>query len=116
MVYNDDYWLDNLNVDQNNDALNPEIRMLQDAIIKCNEREFEHLLSNSSIKTSILEQLNHRGYNLLHLAARAGKLKFFLQILSQNVDIQSIAIDGRNCLHIGAYNGSYQICKYILEE
>lgn len=115
MVYNDDYWLDNLNVDKNTDGLNPEIRMLHDAIINCNEREFEHLLSNSSIKTSMLEQLNHRGFNSLHLAARVGKLKFFRQILSQNVDIQSKAIDGRNCLHIGAYNGNYQICKYILE-
>lgn len=112
MVYNDDSLLENLNVDQNADALNPDIRMLHDAIIK--EREFEHLLSNSSIKTSMLKKLNHRGYNSLHLAARVGKLKIFLQILSKNVDIKSIANDGRNCLHIGAYNGSYQICKYIL--
>ena len=106
MVYNDDYWLDNLKVDHNTDALNPEIRMLHDAIINCNEREFEYLLSNSSIKTSMLEQLNHRGYNSLHLAARVGKLKFFLQILSQNVDIKSIAIDGRIVCTLGHIMGA----------
>lgn len=89
--------------------------MLHDAVVQGKEQEFEHLLLNLSMNKSMLEKLNHRGYNALHLAASRGNLRIFLKILSFSVDVKSKAIDGTNCLHIAAFNGVYPICKFILE-
>ena len=112
---NIDSWLEKYNIRKNVDTLGPELRMLHDAIFRGKEQEFENLVSNSSVNKSMLEKLNHRGYNALHLAASRGSEKIFHKIISFGVDIKSTAIDGTNCLHIAAFNGVYPICRFILE-
>lgn len=112
---NIDSWLEKYNIRKNVNTLGPDLRMLHDAIVQGQEQKFEHLVLSLSVKKNMLEKLNHRGYNALHLAASRGKEKIFHKILSFGVDVKSTAIDGTNCLHIAAFNGVYPICRFILE-
>lgn len=91
---------------------NTDLPKLHDALVKNDEQEFNLLIKD--IDKHSLNMFNNRGFNSLHLSAKGGNLKCFCQIL-KSVDINSKAVDGRNCLHIAAYNGSYSICKFIFQ-
>lgn len=96
-----------------NDTGEETIRKLHNIIVHGDEQQFEILRSQYS--KEMLEKLNSRGFNSLHLSAQCGNLKIFKEILEYNVDIETVTVDGRNSLHIAAFYGSPSICKYILE-
>lgn len=96
-----------------NDTGEETIRKLHNIIVHGEEQQFEILRSQYS--KEMLEKLNSRGFNSLHLSAQCGNLKIFKEILEYNVDIETVTVDGRNSLHIAAFYGSPSVCKYILE-
>lgn len=69
----------------------------------------------SSVETA-RKQLDHRGFNPLHIAAKEGNLDAFKTIYEACDDITSTTTDGRNILHIAAYYRNSDICEYILIE
>lgn len=93
--------------------VNKSVKKIHDAILKIDEREFNHL--SHSFNKDLLELTNNRGLNSLHLAAKSGNLDFFKGILDLGLDMKSRAMDGRNCLHIAAYTGSHLVCQFLLE-
>lgn len=88
-------------------------KQLQDSIIYNDDKKFEHLCRD--IDKNVLEKLNNRGFNCLHLSAKSGNLKIYQKILEFKVDIELLTSDKRNVLHIAAFYGSFPICKHILK-
>lgn len=109
----DDDEYETLKTDEDQSEVNKHLKKIHDAILKNDEREFDHL--SRSFDKDLLEQTNNRGLNSLHLAAKSGNLKFFQRILGFGLDIKSRVMDGRNCLHIAAYTGSHLVCQFLLE-
>nr|XP_022297294.1 serine/threonine-protein phosphatase 6 regulatory ankyrin repeat subunit B-like isoform X3 [Crassostrea virginica] len=75
--------------------------------------------TNHQKKIKRIPGLHNRGFDDLHLAAKDGNLEKFIEIwetLSQrNKDnLDSRTGDGRNCLHIAAFFGHFDICSHIL--
>lgn len=70
---------------------------------------------HSSVETA-RKQLDRRGFNPLHIAAKEDNLDAFKTIYEACDNITSTTTDGRNILHIAAYYGKYDICEYILTE
>lgn len=68
---------------------------------------------HSSVETA-RKQLDRRGFNPLHIAAKEDNLDAFKTIYEACDNITSTTTDGRNILHIAAYYGKYDICEYIL--
>lgn len=88
-------------------------KQLQDLIIYNDDKKFDHLCRD--LDKNVLEKLNNRGFNCLHLSAKSGNLKIVLKLLEFKVDIELLTSDKRNALHIAAFYGSFPICKHILK-
>lgn len=90
------------------------IRRLHDLIVQGTKQGFNRLICD--FNKDDLEQLNVRGLNCLHLAAKGGNIQLFKRIHKCGVSIDTKATDGRNVLHIAAHHGNYAICEYLLQK
>lgn len=104
----DEYEMSKTGDDQS--EVNKNLKNIHDAILKNDEREFDHL--SRFFDKDLLELTNNRGLNSLHLAAKSGNLKFFQRILDFGLNMKSRV----NCLHIAAYTGSHLVCQFLLEK
>lgn len=91
-----------------------DLRRLHDLIVQGTKQGFYQLICD--FDNNELEELNSRGLNCLHLAAKGGNIQIFRKILKRGVSIETQATDGRNVLHIAAHHGNYAICEFLLEK
>ena len=71
------------------------------------------LLQNYSLDVNSMDD---DGWTVLHCAVRSGNLELFKYLIEKGSEIDSKTKDHSSCLHIAAWNGSFNICKVLLEE
>ena len=57
-----------------------------------------------------------RGRKALHYSAQSGKYELVTYFADMGTDIQLKTDDGRNCLHIAAREGHFNLCKMLIEK
>lgn len=108
--------------DSNTDGNTPLTRSRNSQITTCDVNPKSAVRTNiteerqqSSDKTA-RKQLDRRGFNRLHLAAKEDNLDLFKATYESFDDVTSTTTDGRNILHIAAFYGNYDICEFILNK
>lgn len=88
------------------------VNQLRKSIVDGNIRTF--LCSIQNFEKTSLEEVDSKGFNCLHLAAKGGNLSIFKRILHLIVSIEKTTNDGQNVLHIAAHHGCLPICNFVL--
>ena len=59
---------------------------------------------------------DNNGWTALHFSARNGSYELVTFFTEMKTDIQLKTVDGKNCLHIAAWNGHLNLCKTLIDK